>query len=78
MKTLTLMILACGACLAQPAKPADADLQRQRMEVRREFDRKAGRLSAADLAAVKAVLAKYPDAARGTNTPSAKPAPAKK
>ena len=78
MKTLPTiaMVLLCSTLLAQQ-KPPDPQLRRQQMEVRRDFDRKASKLNAADLAAIKAVLDKYPDG-RATNAPAVKPAPAKK
>ena len=78
MKTIpTLaMILVCSTLLAQQ-KPADPQLRRQQMEVCRDFDRKASKLNATDLATIKAVLDKYPDG-RATNAAPAKAAPVKK
>ena len=78
MKTIpTLAMVLLASTLLAQQKPADPQLRRQQMEVRRDFDRKVTKLNATDLATIKAVLDKYPDG-RATNAPPTKVEPAKK
>jgi len=79
MKTLLVMLLLCGTCLAQQkADPAAAaKLRQQQMELRRDFNQRFDRLSPADVVAIKAVLDKYP-ATPPRLQPTPAPAPAQK
>ena len=79
MKTLLLMLALCATCVAAAPKPdpaAAAKERRDRMTLANDFRRVSAKLTADEVKAVQAIVAKHATAKPAA--PAAKPAPTKK